>query len=185
MPPSLLYCVMPTGYVSYSTENLFLLNFLLLRFNSNGEEYFLTAELLGMPVTNFLRRTVALLSELSFAGYWLTEPEHNGWMTSEPKSLLPVYKILEHAMQRYRFIMILVGFILTSCQSNTQSLVVDAEVTVTPDATVCNEPRPEICTREYRPVCAHLADGSTSQYPSGCTACADPMVDAWLPGECQ
>ena len=49
---------------------------------------------------------------------------------------------------------------------------------------LCTEPRPQICTYEYNPVCATLNDGTVKTYATGCTACADPLVKGWNPGEC-
>ncbi len=49
---------------------------------------------------------------------------------------------------------------------------------------LCTDPRPEICTQQYVGVCASLADGSTRTTATGCTACADPEVVGWRPGEC-
>ena len=49
----------------------------------------------------------------------------------------------------------------------------------------CEEPRPEVCTRDYRPVCAEVADGSVRTYPNGCDACADEAVQAYRPGACE
>jgi hypothetical protein len=37
---------------------------------------------------------------------------------------------------------------------------------------------------EYNPVCATLVAGGTKQYASGCNACADDAVSAYLPGPC-
>jgi PBP1b-binding outer membrane lipoprotein LpoB len=51
--------------------------------------------------------------------------------------------------------------------------------------TACTEPRPQICTREYRPVCATLADGSTKTYATGCTACSDPKVSGYRDLACE
>ena len=48
----------------------------------------------------------------------------------------------------------------------------------------CVDPRPQICTQEYNPVCATLQDGSTMTYASGCTACSDVKVVAHTPGKC-
>jgi hypothetical protein len=60
----------------------------------------------------------------------------------------------------------------------------------------CKEPRPEICTREYNPVCATKNTGivcittpcpSTEEktYSTGCTACADPTVIKYTQGQCE
>ncbi len=52
------------------------------------------------------------------------------------------------------------------------------------DATVCEDQRPEVCTMDYRPVCANLADGSNKTYSNGCGACSDANVNSWVEGEC-
>ena len=56
---------------------------------------------------------------------------------------------------------------------------------VTSTMTACTEPRPQICTREYRPVCAQLADGRFKTYATGCTACSDTAVSAYKAGACE
>jgi hypothetical protein len=52
------------------------------------------------------------------------------------------------------------------------------------DIILCEEPRPEICTREYDPVCATLQDGSTRTGATGCTSCSDPQVLGYKKGAC-
>ncbi len=52
------------------------------------------------------------------------------------------------------------------------------------DVVVCAEPRPQICTREYRPVCALLKGGATKTMPSGCSACSKGDVVSYQSGEC-
>lgn len=42
--------------------------------------------------------------------------------------------------------------------------------------TACIEPRPQICTMDYTPVCAALASGEEKTYSNGCSACADVKV---------
>lgn len=59
----------------------------------------------------------------------------------------------------------------------------------------CTDPRPQICTREYRPVCGLRDTGircittpcpSTERktYSNACSACSDPDVLEYTPGEC-
>jgi hypothetical protein len=50
--------------------------------------------------------------------------------------------------------------------------------------TRCTEPRPQICTQEYLPVCAQLKDGAQRTYATGCVACADAEVVGYRPGAC-
>ena len=59
----------------------------------------------------------------------------------------------------------------------------------------CTEPRPEVCTQIYAPVCATRDTGVrciTTPCPSSeqvtkssaCNACSDPKVMSWVKGEC-
>lgn len=50
--------------------------------------------------------------------------------------------------------------------------------------TACSEPRPQVCTMEYAPVCADLVAGGSRQYSSACNACADDAVAGYLNGDC-
>ena len=50
---------------------------------------------------------------------------------------------------------------------------------------ICSEPRPQICTREYRPVCAQMKDGSFKTYATGCTSCSDSNVVGYRDGACE
>lgn len=49
----------------------------------------------------------------------------------------------------------------------------------------CEEPRPQVCTMDYKPVCAQILDGDFKTYSNGCTACADPNVTAYSDGACE
>ena len=60
----------------------------------------------------------------------------------------------------------------------------------------CSDPRPEACTREYRPVCAARDTGTRcvtqpcdalelKTYPNACTACSDQEVFGYHQGECE
>ena len=48
----------------------------------------------------------------------------------------------------------------------------------------CADPRPEICTQHYDPVCATREDGSRATYSNGCMACADLHVTGYVAGAC-
>ena len=54
-----------------------------------------------------------------------------------------------------------------------------------PGFTICKEPRPEICTREYVPVCAHRNDGSLYTAGNACSACSDAQTLGHRPGACR
>ena len=60
----------------------------------------------------------------------------------------------------------------------------------------CKDPRPEICTKEYRPVCAEVDTGlrcvkapcaskDHKTYSNACTACADHKVFGYRFGTCR
>ncbi len=53
------------------------------------------------------------------------------------------------------------------------------------DIILCEEPRPQICTREYDPVCAEFKDGSTKTGSTACTSCSDPDVVGYTRGACE
>lgn len=50
--------------------------------------------------------------------------------------------------------------------------------------TQCPATRPQVCTMQYEPVCAQRDKGGLREYASGCNACADESVQAYLPGPC-
>ena len=49
---------------------------------------------------------------------------------------------------------------------------------------VCADPRPQMCTREYRPACGVQRGGSRKTYGNACSACADPDVVSQEAGAC-
>jgi len=52
------------------------------------------------------------------------------------------------------------------------------------DLILCEEPRPQICTKEYDPVCGTLKDGSVKTGSTGCTSCSDSEVVGYKMGAC-
>ncbi|MEM1111475.1 MAG: hypothetical protein AAGI11_06165 [Pseudomonadota bacterium] len=53
-----------------------------------------------------------------------------------------------------------------------------------PQRTLCEDPRPQVCTMEYNPVCALRTAGGWETYSSPCNACADDRVFSHLPAAC-
>lgn len=70
------------------------------------------------------------------------------------------------------------AFVLTACGNNPAQ---EPDVLA---GTRCADPRPQVCTMEYNPVCVTLLAGGTKQYASPCNACADDAVAAYLIGPC-
>ena len=48
----------------------------------------------------------------------------------------------------------------------------------------CSDPRPQMCTMDYTPVCGNHKDGSSKTYGNACGACSNPEVVGHLLGEC-
>jgi hypothetical protein len=72
-----------------------------------------------------------------------------------------------------------ISLLLGACASGTpdKTLVIEG-------ATVCEDPRPQVCTMDYTPACATLQDGSVKTYSNGCGACADANVKSWVADAC-
>lgn len=70
------------------------------------------------------------------------------------------------------------GLSLSACNGTT------IPHTSSSEGSQCVDPRPQVCTMEYNPVCAVLGNGSSKQYSSPCNACADDAVKSYLPGAC-
>jgi len=50
--------------------------------------------------------------------------------------------------------------------------------------TACEEPRPEICTQDYVPVCGQLDDLRQVTYSNACSACSVAVVEGYVEGAC-
>ncbi len=64
----------------------------------------------------------------------------------------------------------------------TQAELADESLPVAGGA--CASPRPQMCTKEFRPACGLHHDGTRKTYGNACTACADPDVDSQAAGAC-
>lgn len=71
----------------------------------------------------------------------------------------------------------IVGFISAGCDATLNDNDMKVE-------TVCTDPRSEICTREYVPVCGVKADGTMKTYGNKCEACAFIEVIGYYSDEC-
>jgi Kazal-type serine protease inhibitor-like protein len=71
--------------------------------------------------------------------------------------------------------------ILSGCgkASTEQSNVAEIE-----GMTLCEDPRSQMCTMDYRPVCANLL-GDNKTYSNGCSACSDLQVTGYQDGACE
>ena len=78
----------------------------------------------------------------------------------------------------YNVVLIVVSLLMGACAAGADKLMPAV------GTTMCEEPRSQACTRDYRPVCASLEDGSEKTYSNGCTACADAKVIVWVEGPC-
>lgn len=67
---------------------------------------------------------------------------------------------------------------LGACSASGEKSIAEA------GATACRDPRPQVCTADYRPVCARLQGGGTKTYSNGCNACADAKVESWVENAC-
>ena len=65
------------------------------------------------------------------------------------------------------------GFLMAAACSTAQT-----------EAVECKEPRPQICTMDYTPVCGMHKDHSAKTYSNGCGACSNARVISWTKGEC-
>ncbi|RLA42311.1 MAG: hypothetical protein DRR06_10305 [Gammaproteobacteria bacterium] len=85
-------------------------------------------------------------------------------------------------MLRYSSIIAMVC--LSACASSgggSQSPVIEPEML---SMTACEEPRPQICTMIYDPVCGITKTGIRKTYASDCSACADENVAGFEKMEC-
>ncbi len=66
---------------------------------------------------------------------------------------------------------------ITACTTVTSSNTANKIV-------VCESPRSQICTMDYRPVCGLMAEKLTKTYSNGCAACSNPKVISYTDQAC-
>ncbi|QIB66027.1 hypothetical protein [Kineobactrum salinum] len=73
---------------------------------------------------------------------------------------------------------------LAGCGASQPPATPEVDQAADPAVVECSEPRPQVCTMEYAPVCARLLAGGEQTYSSPCNACADDAVASHSPGAC-
>ncbi len=74
----------------------------------------------------------------------------------------------------------------TACASElaTQDRETGSKESASTNEQMCTEPRPEICTMIYDPVCGRDQFGSEKTYASDCSACGNQAVVSYRKGAC-
>ena len=76
-------------------------------------------------------------------------------------------------------------FLMTHAGHSLAGNTLGGEVAlVSAEPEVCKDPRPQMCTMDYRPVCGAMTGGEKKTYSNGCSACSDLSVLSYVPGEC-
>jgi hypothetical protein len=86
--------------------------------------------------------------------------------------------------KRNIFLLLILGCILL-LQSCSAKVGVHEKQPDNSERQVCSDPRPEMCTQQYDPVCGQLSGGDSKTYSNWCTACSDKAVESYVPGECR
>lgn len=84
---------------------------------------------------------------------------------------------------------IMASFILITGCSTERQAEGDSESTMILDRTyenltICDTPRPEICTMNYLPVCGVSDSGNRKTFSNGCVACSSLSVIGFEQGSC-
>jgi len=72
--------------------------------------------------------------------------------------------------------------LLSSCVVYTKP---DTEKSIKRDMIACENPRPEMCTRDFRPVCSLSESGVYKTYSNACEACSNKPVLSYYKGVCK
>jgi hypothetical protein len=77
---------------------------------------------------------------------------------------------------------LLTGYTAVAC---AQTSAVKEAVSSQPVLVACVEPRPQLCTMQYDPVCGLTASNQYKTYSNACSACSDASVSGHNPGACE
>jgi len=84
-------------------------------------------------------------------------------------------------MNRLLFIGLALLGLLPACGEQQQ---LDSATALPAGFEPCTEPRPEVCTLHYQPVCGYFPAASAKTYSNACSACADTAVLGWKAEAC-
>lgn len=90
--------------------------------------------------------------------------------------------IIENNKIVLRFFFLMVFVMLSSCVIYSKSA--ETAKPVKRDMIACENPRPEMCTRDFRPVCSLSEDGVYKTYAAFCNACMNKQVKSYYKGVC-
>lgn len=81
-------------------------------------------------------------------------------------------------MNGIKTLMVLISatLLLAACKTLPEKKVVEV---------LCKEPRPQMCTMIYQPVCGVDQEGQFKTYSSGCNACSHSEVVGYNPNACE
>ena len=83
----------------------------------------------------------------------------------------------------WKFLSIVVGsFVFAAC---TPVPPAGEAVSLAPGLTTCEDPRPQVCTLQYQPVCGFSSVDGFKTYSNACSACSDEIVTGHRPGACE
>jgi hypothetical protein len=80
-------------------------------------------------------------------------------------------------------LLLLLGLVLACNGSGAPEKEASGEPASRKELTACTDPRPEMCTMDYVPVCGRRG-AEWKTYPNACGACSDHEVSGFRPGPC-
>jgi len=83
----------------------------------------------------------------------------------------------------WKFVAIVAGsFVVVACTPVPPS---GEAASLAPGLTTCEDPRPQVCTLQYQPVCGFSSADEFKTYSNACSACSDQIVTGHRPGACE
>jgi len=79
-------------------------------------------------------------------------------------------------------IVLLTGYTVVAC---AQTSPVETPVPSQTVMIACEEPRPQVCTMQFDPVCGLTVNNQYKTYSNACSACSDASVPGHSPGACE